>query len=339
MTETTIVWFRRDLRLSDNPALNAAALRGAIVPVFIWSPDEEAPWQPGAASRWWLHHSLAALRDELTKLGVPLVIRSGPSLETLRALVRETKATGVYWNRLYEPAVITRDSEVKKALRDADGLDVRSYNGALLNEPWEVLTQTEKPYQVFSPYHRACLAKGPPPSPLPIANLKSVIPNLKSQPLESLALLPKIKWDTGFYTSWQPGEAGAQKMLTKFAAHCSDYAGRRDFPHDLEGTSRLSPFLHFGEISPRQIWHAAQSAKGMNAMPYQRQLVWREFAHQLLYHFPHTALRCVPSSATSRGRKTTSNCAHGSRGAPAIQSWTRGCASCGRPATCTIAFG
>lgn len=288
MLETTLVWFRRDLRLADNPALNAAALRGTVVPVFIWSPEEEAPWSPGAASRWWLHHSLCALRDDLAKRGLQLVIRSGPSLDALRAIVRDTQATGVYWNRLYEPAVIARDSEIKKALREADGLDARSYNGALLNEPWEVLTQSEKPYQVFTPYHRACLARGEPASPLPVPNLKSQIPNLKSQTIESLGLLPKIKWDSGFYTAWQPGEAGAQKLLAKFSAHCSEYAGRRDFPNDDEGTSRLSPHLHFGEISPRQIWHAAKLAAGAGALSYQRQLVWREFAHQLLYHFPHT---------------------------------------------------
>lgn len=287
MTETTLVWFRRDLRLADNPALSAAALRGAVVPVFIWSPDEEAPWQPGAASRWWLHHALTALRDELTKRGLRLVIRSGASLEVLRALARETKATGVCWNRLYEPAVIARDSAIKQVLRD-DGLDVRSYNGALLNEPWEVLTQTEKPYQVFTPYHRACLARGAPSAPLAAPNLKSQITNFKSESVESLGLLPKIKWDSGLRAAWQPGEAGAQKMLTKFASHCSDYAGRRDFPHDDEGTSRLSPHLHFGELSPRQVWHAAQDAAGAGAAPFQRQLVWRDFAHLLLFHFPHT---------------------------------------------------
>ena len=287
MSETTIVWFRRDLRLADNPALNAAALRGAVVPVFIWSPEEEAPWQPGAASRWWLHHSLVALREDLAKRGVPLVIRSGPSLETIRELVRETKATGVCWNRLYEPVVIARDAEIKKALRD-DGLDVRSYNGALLNEPWEVLTKTEKPYQVFTPFHRACLERGAPGSPLPVPKLQPVAANLKPQSIEFLGLLPEIKWDAGFHEAWMPGEAGAQKMVAKFAAHCGDYTKRRDFPNDDEGTSRLSPHLHFGEISPRQVWHAAQDAAGGNAAPYQRQLCWREFAHQLLYHFPHS---------------------------------------------------
>lgn len=285
----TLMWFRRDLRLADNPALAAAAKRGRVVPVFIWSPDEDDRWKPGAASRWWLHHSLCSLRDDLAGRGHSLVIRRGRSLDVLRDLVRETGATSVHWNRCYEPDAIARDSEIKRALRDDAGIEATSFNGSLLHEPWAVLTKTEKPYQVFTPYYRTCLDKGEPESPMARPNFKSQFPNLKSLGVEDLDLLPKIKWDAGFHSTWKPGEAGVQKHLARFIASAAvDYPRGRDLPAHA-GTSRLSPHLHFGEISPRQIWHATKVAHGKLAEPYQRQLVWREFAHQLLYHFPHTS--------------------------------------------------
>jgi deoxyribodipyrimidine photo-lyase len=151
MGPVTLVWFRHDLRLDDNPALAAAAARGAVVPVFIWAPEEETPWEPGAASRWWLHQSLEKLAATLEKLGTPLVIRRGPSLEALRGLAAEFSATHVAWNRRYEPAVIRRDTAIKKALTD-DGLVAESFNGSLLFEPMHVATKEGKPYQVFTPF-------------------------------------------------------------------------------------------------------------------------------------------------------------------------------------------
>lgn len=288
-TSPAIVWFRRDLRLADNPALHNATRRGGIVPVFLWSPDEEKPWQPGAASRWWLHHALTALAESLAKQDVPLRIRSGSVREELIKLAGETGATAVYWNRLYDPVLIARDTELKKALQDA-GLEVRSFNGALINEPHAVLTQQDKPYQVFTPYYRACLAQGEPAEPLQIPKLTG--PTAKDdahRAVAALALLPQIAWDTGFRSHWQPGEAGARKLLDRFAR---DAAARYDTDRDLPavpGTSRLSPHLHTGEISPRQIWHTIRKhCRGKDGEPYLRQIVWREFAHQLLYHFPHT---------------------------------------------------
>ena len=151
----TLVWFRHDLRLDDNPALAAAAARGRVVPVFIWAPEEEAPWEPGAASRWWLHHSLEKLSASLAKAGTPLVIRRGPSLDALRALAKEYAATHVAWNRRYEPAVVKRDTIIKQALV-ADGLGAESFNGGLLFEPVHVKTKQGNPYQVFTPFWRAC---------------------------------------------------------------------------------------------------------------------------------------------------------------------------------------
>ncbi|MCB0324548.1 MAG: deoxyribodipyrimidine photo-lyase, partial [Bdellovibrionales bacterium] len=151
---TAIVWFRRDLRIDDNPALHAAAKEhDRILPVFIWSPEEEAPWSPGGASRWWLHYSLVALQDALLAKGLALVIRTGPVGKALSQLAEEAKAEGVYWNRLYDPVLVQRDTALKDALTE-QGLTCRSFNGSLLIEPWEVETSTGGPYRVFTPFWR-----------------------------------------------------------------------------------------------------------------------------------------------------------------------------------------
>jgi deoxyribodipyrimidine photo-lyase len=267
---TAIHWFRLDLRRADNPAFAAAAQLGAVVPVFIWAPEEEGAWPPGAASRWWLHHSLQALAQDLGGL----VIRRGPSLDTLRQLVKETGASVVFWNRRYEPALIARDTKVKQGLL-ADGLTVESFNSALLFEPWEIKTGSGGPYQVFTPFYRKCLAKGVNTETQPSAPPHMV--RATSLDLDDLELLPKLDWAKGF--EGHPGEAGAHQLLKSFRDE--NYARQRDLPA-VTGTSRLSPHLHFGEISPRQVWAATRHE------PFRRQLIWREFAHHLLYHFPHT---------------------------------------------------
>jgi len=270
----TIVWFRLDLRLADNPALQAAVERGRpVIPVYIWVPEEEGKWPPGAASRWWLHHSLAALDASLRQRGSRLIIRRGPSLETLRALMQETGADTVFWNRRYEPAIIARDKTIKA------GLPAESFNSALLFEPWEL-----KPYRVFTPFWKACLAKGLISHPVGRAVPSAPSRWPASVPLNELQLLPKLDWARGF--DWEPGEAGARKLLQRF--NPSRYTAERDRP-DLRGTSRLSPHLHFGEIGPRQIWAALVKNADQSGWGYLRQLGWREFAHHLLYHFPHTA--------------------------------------------------
>ncbi|HZQ45581.1 MAG TPA: deoxyribodipyrimidine photo-lyase, partial [Verrucomicrobiae bacterium] len=162
----TIVWFRLDLRIADNPALDAAAKRdGAVIPVFIWAPEEEAPWEPGSASRWWLHHSLQALDARLRELGSRLIIRRGPTLETLLTLAKETSADAVFWNRRHEKAVIARDANVKEQLR-LKKLTVESFNAALLHEPWSIQNQSGKPFRVFTPFWKTCLALPDPPLPL-----------------------------------------------------------------------------------------------------------------------------------------------------------------------------
>ncbi|HMP88615.1 MAG TPA: deoxyribodipyrimidine photo-lyase [Kiritimatiellia bacterium] len=280
-------WIRRDLRIADNPALLAAVESGLkIIPVFIWAPDEEEPWAPGAASRWWLHYSLKRLQGELEKRHSALIIRKGPSLPALRSIILDTSATHVVWNRLYEPAVIERDKMIKTELR-SDGIIVKSFNGHLLFEPWTIETQQGNPYQVFTPFYKACGIYGSPGNPHPAPkHLTRLTKPPWSLSIDDLTLLPALDWAKGMRETWTPGEGGAIELLNEFRnRNVTQYKSNRDRP-DLTGTSRLSPHLHFGEISPRQIWHACE--KAVNAEPYLRQLIWREFAHHLLFHFPHT---------------------------------------------------
>ncbi|MFM8469489.1 MAG: cryptochrome/photolyase family protein [Limisphaerales bacterium] len=293
----SIWWVRLDLRLADNPALSAAATNGGtVLPVFVWSPEEEAPWSPGGASNWWLHQSLAALDAQLRAVGSRLVIRRGAALAELRQLAKETGARSVFWNRRYEPACIARDKVVKEALR-GDGLEAESFNAGLLHEPWTIQNQSGKPFQVFTPFWRHCLAKPDPAEPLPTPkHIASPARRLKSLALDELELEPRIKWAEGFRTVWQPGETGAAAALQQFLSRAFDnYSEQRNRP-DVVGTSRLSPHLHFGEISPRQVWHgvAARATKrGLAAAQWRgsqflAEVGGREFAHHLLYHVPHT---------------------------------------------------
>jgi deoxyribodipyrimidine photo-lyase len=318
------VWFRSDLRLADNPALAAAIQRGGpVVPVFIHAPEEEAPWAPGGASRWWLHQSLRDLDAALRERGSRLVLRRGPALETLRAVARETGANAVFWNRRYEPAVIARDAKAKEALK-AEGLDAHSFNAALLHEPWTVQNQSGRPFQVFTPFWKHCLAKADPSEPLP-APRRIPAPEKwpKSLSLDALDLEPRIDWAAGMRAAWQPGEAGAQKQLDRFLSKAfTDYSENRNRP-DLAGTSRLSPHLHFGEINPRQIWHGVRRMAEKRGLPlaqwrssqFLAEVGWREFAHHLLFHFPHTSAEPLRAEFTKFPWR---------KDAASLQAWQRG---------------
>ncbi len=289
----TLLWFRQDLRLSDNPALAAALERGGpIIPVFIWAPEEEGAWAPGAASRWWLHQSLTSLGQELEKRGSRLVIRHGPTIQALRELAVGTGATTVHWNRRYEPAAIARDAAVKSSLRES-GLAAESFNGNLLFEPWTIRNTNGEAFRMFTPFWRACQKQRiPPPGGEAPKRLPAPQAWPYSLPLSELGLEPAIDWASGFREIWQPGEAGAKAHLQRFASkQLAGYPEQRDRPATY-GTSRLSPHLHFGEISPGEVWRAVAARTSDNPREceaYLRQLVWREFAYHLLYHFPKSA--------------------------------------------------
>ena len=296
---TAVVWFRRDLRLEDNPALDAALrTHERVVCAYIHAPVEEAPWAPGAASRWWLHHSLTALDASLRLRGAELHVRRGPTSAALDNLVRLASADAVYWNRLYEPAIGTRDDAVEAGLR-ARGIAARRFNANLLFEPWDLQTGAGGPYRVFTPFWRNARARLEPAPPLPAPKRIASMHLDGSVAIEALRMLPRRGWDAGFRPHWNPGEAGAQSRLRDFRDRAlTAYARGRDRP-DLDQTSSLSPHLHFGEIGPRQVvWTLEALARdGLDANAragidaFLRELGWREFAHHLLHHFAETPQR------------------------------------------------
>lgn len=281
-----LVWFRQDLRLADNPALREAIATGApVMPVYILDDETPGEWTMGGASRWWLHRSLRGLANDLAKRGSRLILRRGPARAALDALIAETGAAGVYWNRCYEPFAVRRDKAIKAGL-EARGLAAKSFDASLLFEPWTIVSKSGTPFRVFTPFWKACLAAEAPALPLAApAKIKAPASWPASDALDSWGLEPR--WKHEF--AWEPGEAGAQAALARFVARALDgYANLRDRP-DLEATSRLSPHLHFGEISPRQCFHA-----GAASPKFLAELGWREFAHHLLFHIPdlpETALR------------------------------------------------
>ncbi len=282
-----IVWFRQDLRLDDNPALAAAAEDGRpVVALFVLDEAAAGAWRPGGASRWWLHQSLSALDRSLGRLGVPMVLVHGSSADAVPRLVRQTGATAVYWNRCYEPFAVRRDTTIKAAL-NAAGVRVESFSASLLAEPWTIRTQGGGPFKVFTPFWRALREQSRPERPRkapPI--LQSIVPPTGDR-LEDWSLLPtKPDWAGGLRESWTPGEDGAQAALRHFLEAALDaYKRDRDRP-GIAGVSRLSPHLHWGEISVRQVWHAVEAEAGSAGEPFLRELAWREFAHNLLWQFP-----------------------------------------------------
>ncbi len=284
----SLLWFRQDLRLEDNSALAAALARGRpVLPVYIWSPDDDGRWARGGASRWWLHHALESLRRQLAARGLPLILRSGPAARTLLHLAREAGADVIYCNRRFEP--VGRDQETLLEGRAvSSSIKVSFHHSTLLFEPETVMSQAGTPFKVFTPFYRNLQARGFP------EEVKVAWPSLPPLPKvpdsEALAdwkLLPAIAWDQGFYDFWHPDDPWGR--LTEFGvAGMKAYSEHRDLPAE-DGTSRLAPFLHFGQIGPRQIVSFARrlGAESSGA-PFLRQIVWREFGAHLLFHFPHT---------------------------------------------------
>jgi deoxyribodipyrimidine photo-lyase len=289
LTAPIVVWFCNELRLSDHPALTEAAETGApILPLYILDDETPGRLRMGGASRWWLHGSLAALDKELKRHGGRLLVRKGNPADVLSALLAETGASAVHATRAYEPW----EKELKKAIAaacKARGGELRIFSGRLLFEPEAI-----KPYRVFTPFWKACLAADLPRAPLPAPKRMSFA-EAKSVSLEDLSLLPtRPDWAGGLRETWQPGEAQAQVRLGNFIdRHLANYAEDRS-RLDIDATSRLSPHLHFGEISPNQAWHAVAHATAREgasvdpgAVAYLRELCWREFSYHLLHRFPN----------------------------------------------------
>ena len=297
-SSTSIMLFQTDLRLADNPALSAAVRRGQpLICLYVWNPKATGYDMPGAASRWWLHHSLQSLSANLQNVGNRLLIRMGHTHAVLLDLLESIKNSHIFWNRSCEPTALESERHILNLIKTKKVQGTGFYGNNLV-DPLSIKTQTGKPYRVFTPFWKRLQSKLPLPPQLPAPRTLPPQPSgtLKSIPLDSLQLLPTIDWAQGIRESWTPGEKAAQTTLRKFLRNPAKvYSIDRDRP-DLPHTSRMSPHLHFGEISPRKIWHAIQQAKLKNRRPqdrksydaYLRQIAWREFAHYLLFHFPHT---------------------------------------------------
>lgn len=286
---TTIVWFRNDLRLSDNPALHYAAQSGAVLCVYLWAPEEEGNWPPGAANRWWIHRHLEILDKKIKSQGGQLILRVGNTAKALREIAEEVDAKQIFCNRRYEPAIRQRDEALSKELGN-QGIKLEVHSGSLLCEPWEVRTGSGGPYQVYTPFSKnyqqnfTCRQRFPDPAPSAFYGRK-----LKSASLADLGLLDSIPWWRKLETYYEPGETAALKRLASFNEIIRSYGKNRDIP-GVAGTSELSAYLQIGAISPHTVWRSAIRQEGdrRRIWSFLRQLVWREFAYHLLYHFPHT---------------------------------------------------
>lgn len=290
-TAPVIMWFRQDLRLADNPALTAAAAAGPVLPVYVLDDETSGQWRVGGASRWWLAESLTSLTLDLAKMGLPLLLRRGRADEVIEALAAETGAGAVFWNRCYEPFAIARDRRLKAGLKARD-INAESFNGSLLAEPWTIETKSGTPFKVYTPFSRALMEDLHVPDPLPVPEMTPADAPA-GDTIDEWGLRPtRPDWAGGLKESWQPGEAGARLRLERFLDEAVQrYKNDRNRP-DKEGTSRLSPHLHFGETSPQQAWRAARyrmdqaGDSNSGGFTFLKELVWREFSHNLLYHFP-----------------------------------------------------
>ena len=292
MPDVSLYWFRDDLRLVDLPGLASAASRGPVLPVYIRDEQLGGAWRIGGASQWWLHHSLDRLQEDLSALGIPLILRSGDTQTTLLQLAEEAGASQIFCSRQYQPWA----GELEHKLHDAlaqQGIALKRYPGTLLYEPENIATGSGTPFKVFTPFWRACGKAPPPQPPLPVPSLSAPASAVASESLNDWGLLPQVpNWAAGWETMWQPGEVAASRALTQFLQHhVQNYDHGRDIPAE-PNTSRLSPYLRFGNISPRQIWHAAQGIKHENPGlsrcidKFLSEIGWREFCYHLLFHFP-----------------------------------------------------
>ena len=284
MNHTTVIhWFRQDLRLADNPALYEAAQHDPVLPIFILDDHNAGDYALGAASRWWLYYSLNSLKKDLKN---SLQIFEGDPQQILQVLIEKYGVKKVFWNRCYEPWRVKRDKRIKSVL-EHQGVEVNSYNGSLLWEPWEIKKKDGTPYKVFTPYFRkGCLTYAAPRKPLPRpGKLRLFSSEENKSSIEALSLLPKLEWGKQFESHWKVGEKHAYKRLENFLEHgLDDYKEGRNYPAK-QNVSRLSPYLHFGEISANQVWYESQAVHAdKNLEHFHSELGWREFSYSLLYY-------------------------------------------------------
>ena len=290
--QRAIVWFRKDLRLADHPALDAALQANKeIIPVFIWDEEEGGNWSPGAASRWWLHHSLASLGSSITKLGGSLILARGKAGQVLPELAQAYQADQIFYGRCYDPAGIATQEAVEEAC-DLQGINTDSFNSSLLQEPWETKNGTGKPFQVFTPYwrkSRPIIYREPANYAVKKLSFAQGLPMISS--LDGLNLLPEHPWHHKLGEHWEVSEEAAHHQIERTVEEVThSYATRRNHP-SVVGTSRLSPYLAWGQVSPRQICQAVLQAESEGSHRGENKFLveigWREFSYHLLYHFPN----------------------------------------------------
>ncbi len=287
---TTLVWFKNDLRLADNPALDAA-LSGAsrILPVYVFDDDPSDPARLGGASRWWLHHSLTSLATSLAHRGATLILRKGDASRIIPALAAQIGATAVHAARAHEPSARAKDKAVADQLKAAR-IEFHRHLATGLFAPERIKTKTGGVYGVYTPFSRTCFEMGVAEDAMAAPDKIPAVTGVQSDTLSSWRLLPtKPNWAMDFETSWHPGEAGAHQQFALFLKNAvAGYTDARNIPSQT-GTSRLSPHLHFGEISPRHVWNQAAKAKGAGVQTFLKELLWREFSMYLLWHHPNLA--------------------------------------------------
>lgn len=290
MEKPLIYWLRQDLRLHDNPTLMAAVETGKpLIIVYILDQDPEYKWSMGSASRWWLHHSLQELSHSLSQIGSRLVLRSGDVTDVLIDLIGETDADTLYFSRQYEPYASNLENQIHTQL--SEEIEVKRFKGYLLHEPESIRTGSNQPYKVFTPFYKSYLKSSQALHPIQAPEkIISYTKKVSSELLNKWDLLPtNPNWACKFSDHWIPGENGAHQALSDFTADASSkYSILRNRP-DVSGTSKLSAHLHFGELSPRQVWSAIKNRQHItpdSGETYLRQLIWREFSYHLLVHWP-----------------------------------------------------
>lgn len=280
MSDPVLLWLRQDLRLSDQAALAAAVSEGPVIPVYILDDEGPRQWKMGGAARWWLHHSLARLDESLRAKGSRVILRRGRSAEVLTTLATEVGASRVHALHHYEPWWRNAEKAVGKTL------DLVLHDGGLLLPPGAVRTGAGGMYRIYTPFSRAVMEHMPPAAPHPVPHrIDGPARWPQSDSLDDWALLPtKPDWAQGFGADWTPGEQGARANVATFLDEVGDYPTARNLP-SIEGTSRLSPHLHFGEVSPAYVWHRVESS-GHDATIFLKELIWRDYAHVQICELP-----------------------------------------------------